>query len=108
MTDKRTLQQNKSLQVACRLLAEILNDAGLDMQTVLKHKAVSVPWSQESVRIVLYKPIAEAMTMKTSTTDLNTIEISEAYDVLGRHLSELFGIITPRWPSDEPPMLEER
>ena len=35
MTNKRTDQQRKSLEVYCRLLAEALNLAGLDMQLVL-------------------------------------------------------------------------
>jgi hypothetical protein len=94
----RTDQQRKALEVFCRELAEALNDAGLDMKKTLKPD-IDIPWSQESVKDYLWRPIQEAMTGKHSSTDLDTVQPSAISDVLNRHLSEKFGIYVP-WPSE--------
>ena len=93
---KRTNKQNASLHVFCRHLAEALNDAGLDMKKTLKPE-IDIPWTEENVKNHLWRPIQEAMEGKESTTELSTVEISEVYLVLNRHLSEKFGI-TVAWP----------
>ena len=95
----RTLKQNKALHKYCEMLAEALNDAGLDMRTVLK-PGVAIPWNKERVKDALWRPIQEAMTDKESTTELDTAEPSRIYDVLDRHLGEKFGLHVP-WPQDE-------
>ena len=98
MNDKiRTPQQNKSLHKYCELLAEALNDAGLDMRTVLKPE-VGIPWTKESVKKQLWKPIQEAMYEKESTTQMDTKEPSEIYKVLDRHTASKMGIHV-EWPS---------
>ena len=74
------------------MLAEALNDAGYEMKAVLQVKSVDVPWTKETVKEVLYKPIAAAMLEKDSTTELDTAEISKVWDVLNRHLGENFGV----------------
>ena len=100
MTEKlRTEKQRKALEVACRELAKTLNDAGLDMKTVLSVKEVDVPWSQQTVKEVLFKPVLEAMTGKESTTEANTTDYDAVYHVLIRHLGEKLGVTAPPWPS---------
>jgi hypothetical protein len=99
MTDIRTIQQNKALHLYCKMLAEALNDAGLDMKKTLKAE-IDIPWNKERVKEFLWKPIQEAMTNKMTTTALTTIEPSGIYLVLDRHLSEKFGIHVS-WPSNE-------
>ena len=94
---KRTDLQNRSLHLYCEMLAEALNDAGLDMKTVLKPE-VDIPWTKESVKEHLYKPILKVMLDKDSTTEMDTVNPSEVYQVLDRHLAEKFGI-TVEWPS---------
>lgn len=96
---QRTLQQNKALWKYCELLAEALNGAGLDMKKTLKPE-VAIPWNKDSVCEHLWRPVQEAMTGKKSTTELNTVDPSEIYEVLNRHLSERFGLYIP-WPSEE-------
>jgi hypothetical protein len=91
--EKRTLQQNRALHKFFEMLANDLNGAGLDMKKTLK-PGVDIPWSPETVKIYLWKPIQDAMFNKESTTELETKEVNEVYETLVRHLGEKFGITT--------------
>lgn len=82
------------------MLADVLNDAGLDMKRTLKHD-VEIPWTMENVKNHLWRPIQIAMTEKESTTSLDTVEPSQIYEVLTRHLATKHGVIVPPWPSEE-------
>ena len=66
-----------------------------------------IPWSSESVKTFLWKPIQDAMFNKDSTTELDRKEVSEVYEVLNRHLGEKFGV-TVGFPSIEDELLERR
>lgn len=81
------------------MLAEALNDAGLDVQHTLRHD-ISVPWSGTAVKELIWRPVMLAMTGKSSTTEMDATEPSQVCDVLNRHLGEKFGIYVP-WPSEE-------
>ena len=96
---KRTNAQNNALQVYCRELAEAFSDRGLDMKRVLK-KEIDIPWTQDSVREYLWKPLQKAVIQKESTTDANTNEYSKVYDVLNRHIADKYGFSVP-FPSRE-------
>ena len=91
---QRTNTQNNALQVYCRELANALNDAGLDMKKTLKAE-VDIPWTQDLVREHLWKPIQEYVIGKRSTTEANTFQYSEVYDVLNRNMAEKFGVSVP-------------
>ena len=95
----RTPLQNASLHKYFDLLAEALNDAGQDMRRTLK-ESVDIPWSKDSVKDHLWRPIQEAMTSKESTTELETHEVSEVYQVLNRHTGEKLGVTVP-FPTEE-------
>ena len=97
---QRTLLQNKALHVYFDQLATALNDAGWEMKKVLEEKAVDIPWSGPRVKEVLWRPIQEALTGKHSTTEINTVDPTEIYAVLDRHLSEKFGVHV-EWPCEE-------
>lgn len=97
---RRTDQQQKALEVFFRELAEALNDAGFEMKEVLAVKEVDIPWTQDLVKNVLWRPIQEAMLEKHSTTQLEINEVSRVYDVLDRHISSHFGVHVP-FPSEE-------
>ena len=86
------------------MLAIALNDVGYEMKAVLAVKEVDVPWTKESIKEVLYRPIMVAMLDKRSTAEMDTKEVSDVWDVLNRHLGEHFGVNLP-FPSDEPPMI---
>ena len=96
---QRTLQQNKALHKYFELLANALNEAGLDMKKTLKPE-IDIPWSPRAVKEFLWKPVMEAMTDKESTTQMNTVEPSEIHAVLSRHLGERFGLFVA-WPENQ-------
>lgn len=104
---QRTDQQRKAIEVYCRELAEALNDAGYEMKAVLAVKEVDVPWTQERVKDVLWKTIQEAATEdhKTSTTQLDVMEVDRVYSILDRHISSNFGVHV-EFPSEERMRLE--
>ena len=95
----RTTQQNKSLHKFCELLADALNDAGLDMRKTLKPE-VEIPWNKDMVKEHIWRPIQEAVTGKHSTTEMNTLDPSQIYEIINRHMAEKHGISVP-WPSEE-------
>ena len=96
---RRTSLQNRSLHLFCQQLADALNTAGLDMRKTLKHD-IEIPWTMENVKNHLWRPIQKAMTEKHSTTEMDSAEPSQIYEVLNRHLGEKFGISVP-WPCEE-------
>jgi hypothetical protein len=89
---QRSDKQNGAAHLYFERLAEALNDAGYEMKAVLAVKSVDVPWSKDTVKEVLWRPIQQAMTGKKSTTMLSRGEVGRVYDVLDRHLSENFGV----------------
>jgi hypothetical protein len=91
MEKQRTIQQNKALWTYFELLAQTLNDAGLDMKVVLKPD-IEIPWSKQTIHDYLWLPVQEMLKQKKSTTELTTTEINEVWEILNRHLSEKFGL----------------
>lgn len=93
LNPKRTISQNSALHLYFQMVANSLNDSGLDLRKVLKPE-VNIPWTTVSVKTFLWKPIQKAMTGKTSTTKLlkGKKEIDLIFDTLNRHLGEKFGI----------------
>ncbi len=97
----RTSLQNRAMHKGFGLVAETLNNAGLDMKKVLKPE-VDIPWTTESVKKFLFKPIQKIMTGKESTTELNKVsEIDETWEVMMRHLMEKHHIDYIPFPKKE-------
>jgi len=88
----RTTKQNSAMHKYFTMLANTLNDAGLDMRKLLK-PSVEIPWTLESVKKILWGNIMEAITGKTKTSKLERDEVSEVYDVLSRHLASKHGVL---------------
>lgn len=97
---QRTLNQNAAMHLFFSWLADTLNDAGLDMRKTLRED-VEMPWTQASVKDYLWRPIQEAMTDKTSTKDITTVEPTAIHEVLSRHLGQRLGVVCPPWPKRE-------
>ena len=93
---KRTPTQNRSLHKYCTLLADDLNNAGFYQNVMLDH-SFNLPWSMETVKANLWKPIQSAVVDKESTADANTGDYSRVYDVLSSNLAMKLGITTG-WP----------
>lgn len=90
----RTIKQNKALHKYFELLADELNNAGLDMRMVLK-PSVAIPWTPENIKEFIWKPIQNAQLKKESTTQLTTKEIDLVFDTINRHIGEKFEIHVP-------------
>lgn len=105
---KRTAQQNKALHKYFEMLAETLNDAGLDMKVVLK-PSIAIDWTKDSVKDYLWRPIQEAYIKEHSTTQLTTKDLNQIWAFLDRHLKEKFGQFAelPEFPSTEYNFLED-
>lgn len=93
---KRTSKQNDCLHLYFELLADELNLSGLDMRTVLKPE-IDIPWSKETVKEYLWRPVMKIQCIKKSTTEMDTKEVKEVYETLNRHLGEKLHIHVP-WP----------
>jgi hypothetical protein len=101
--EQRTAQQNRALHKYFTMLANDLNEAGYDLKKVLKPAylaTVDIPWTPDTVKAHLWRPIQEAQLQKESTTELSTREVDVVYNTLNRHLGEKLGIHTP-FPSEE-------
>lgn len=94
--DKRTTSQNNAIHKYCDLLAQVFNEAGLDMKVVLRPD-VDIEWTTESVKKYIWKPIQLALLGIDSTTKLKKQgDIDRVYDTINRHLSQRFAEwITP-------------
>ncbi len=95
---QRTPTQNNCLHAWLAQAAIILNDAGLDMRAVLKHDA-EIPWTPESAKEHLWRPVQKAMKETESTTELSTTDCSAICDAITRHLGQKLGVTLPPWPS---------
>lgn len=91
ITKQRTLKQNNALHKMFELLADELNTAGLDMRKTLK-ESIDIPWSKDTVKDYLWRPIQKAQLQKSSTTELTTKDIDSVFETLNRHLGEKFGL----------------
>src|SRR3990167_1784755 len=89
----RTTQQNRALHLYFGLVAEELNDAGLDMRAILKPE-VDIPWTARNVKEFLWRPVQKIQLGKVSTTDLATKEIDVVFETVNRHLAK-HGIHVP-------------
>jgi len=95
----RTENQNNAIHKDCELVGNKLNDAGYDMKKVLK---IDIPWTTESVKEYIIKPIMKALYQKESTTELEKQgEINKLHDVVMRELGEKFGIEYHDFPHEE-------
>lgn len=95
----RTLTQNRALHKFCQMLADRLNEAGLDQKKVLKPE-VEIPWTMEAVKEGLWRPVQEAVTGLKSTTKPEASQYSDIYEVLNRHLTTKLGVHVA-WPTKE-------
>ena len=106
--EKLTRQQQKALHLFFTLLANELNEMGLDQRKVLK-PSIEIPWSGESVKEQIWRPIQEALYIKKSTTKLlKKEEIDKIYDIIVKHLGEKFGFSVPSFPCIEEILNQQR
>lgn len=96
---QRTATQNNALHKYFAMLADALNDAGLDMKATLRDE-VEIPWNADLVKQHLWRPVQVAKLGKESTVKLERAEVSQIYDIINRHLGAKFGLSVP-FPESE-------
>lgn len=96
----RSSLQNSSLHVYCQLLADLLNDSGQWLVIEINQKRSQVPWSMQSVKDYMWRPIQKAVTQKDSSARLSTKECMSVYETLNLHTAERLGISVD-WPSKD-------
>ena len=88
LDNHRTDQQNRALHKFFSLLADELNEKGLDMRTLIRQK-IEIQWTPYNVKEYLWKPLQKQLTGKESTKKLDkTEEINLIYNNLNRILIE--------------------
>ena len=90
-------KQRNALHKWLEMVADTLNESGLDMRVVLKQH-VPIRWTKSSAKEYLYKPLLEALTDKESTEEQTTTDPDEIVDILTKHLGEKFGLELPPFP----------
>ena len=86
----RTDQQRKAIEVYCREVAKEMNDAGHSVQETF---SAPVSLSQENIKQGMFKVVMKALYPdKTSTTDLETNEVTNVYENMNRITAERYGI----------------
>ena len=97
--EKLTRTQQNALHLYFQLVAEALNDAGLDIQKTIEKSPIDIAWSRESVKELLWRPIQKTIYGKQSTTELEkSKEIDAVWENLNRFLAGL-GIESVNFPS---------
>ena len=96
-----TDNQRKAFHVGCQELADYLNEHGKDMRAVLKAD-VDIPWTKDTVKEYIFRPIMKAMFGYESHTELKKIEeVSKLWDVAMRHLGEKVEVEYMEFPHDK-------
>lgn len=87
----RTDKQRASIEVYCRGLAKILNDAGITRQEVYELIHAELPWSRESVKDI-WRIMQNAKGYGTETSKLDTKQVGEVYEWMSLFTSSKLGI----------------
>ena len=86
----RTGQQNKALHKWFELMANDLDDAGYDVQEVC---TLPIAWTKDNFKENIWKPVQKAMFPDiTSTTELNTVQLTQVYEQINKIIGEKFGV----------------
>jgi len=100
--EKLTRQQQKSLHLFFRQVADELNKEGRTMTSVLQKFILEVPATEYLVKDTLWRPLQIALYGKKSTTELlKKQEIDKIYDALNKFAAEQLQMSLPPFPSVE-------
>ena len=96
----RTYRQNRTIHLLFRRMATALNEAGFEIKHPFKPD-LEIPWSEESVKDLLYRPIITSYFKVDRSSHLNTEQLSESMDILVDAVNRNTGVYVPI-PSQEP------
>lgn len=95
----RTYRQNNTLHLLFRNMAKDLNDAGFEISHPFKPD-LEIPWSEHSVKELLYQPIIASYFKIERSSLLDTEQLSESMTILVDAVNRNTGVYTPI-PSQE-------
>ncbi len=97
---KATKQQQNSLHLWARQLASALNDGGFSINDHIVFKT-DIGFTEQNIKENMIKPLMRALYPDlTSTTKLDTKQISELYLHIDKVVSERTGVSIP-FPSEQ-------
>ena len=96
----RTYRQNRTLHLLFRRMAEALNEGGFEISHPFKAD-LEIPWSEHSVKDLLYRPIITSYFKVERSSLLDTAQLSESMDILVDAVNRNTGIYV-QIPSQEP------
>lgn len=99
----RTSRQQAALEVWCRGVAQMFNEAGITREvhsSIFKGGSFECDWTRDSIKNEIWRPVQIALTNKESTTDPTTVEYGQIYETLVRVFGGK-GIALPAWPVRE-------
>jgi hypothetical protein len=90
----RSTRQHNALHLLFRQLATGLNDAGF-MQKHPFNEEFEIPWSENSIKEMFFKPIIEQMYGIKSTRKLGTTQLSESANAMIDAINMKLGVFVP-------------
>lgn len=96
----RTYRQNRTIHLLFRRMAEALNEAGFEISHPFKPD-LEIPWSEESVKDLLYRPIITSYFKVDRSSLLDTAQLSESMEILIDAVNRNTGVLV-HIPSQEP------
>jgi len=90
----RSTRQHNALHLLFRQLATALNEAGF-MQKHPFNEEFEIPWSENSIKELFYKPIIKQMYDIESTRKLGTTQLSESANVMIDAINMKLGVFVP-------------
>lgn len=90
----RSNKQNNTLHLLFRRLAEALNEAGFEIPHPFKPD-LEIPYTEHSVKDLLYRPIVESMFGESSSARLDTQQMAESMEILIDAVNRNTGVFVP-------------
>jgi hypothetical protein len=90
----RTFKQNNALHLLFTRLADGLNDAGFGIPHPMNSE-MEMPYSQESVKTLLWTPIIQSIYSTTRSSHLDTEQLSHAAEVMIDAVNLSTGVYIP-------------
>jgi len=90
----RSIAQNAAMYLWWRQIASAAVECGLDIRKLMSQR-IDIPATKENIKVVVWVPVMETMTGKTSTAKLDTKEVSEIAMTIDRYLLSKNGINVP-------------
>ena len=99
----RTWRQNNTLHLLFRRMAQDLNDAGFEIPHPF-NPDLEIPYSEHSVKELLYRPIITSYFKLERSSDLSTEQLSESMQILVDAVNRNTGVYThiPQEPLNAP------